>query len=158
MIIECKLLNPPIWFLFTNVLPCHRWISEDGKISENECLQEREPAPDLASNSQHRYPLIIDTRSASMDAHIDELHTENRLEDGVTGKLIKRESSLTYLIPEYYLTWNMVAIFLQILDHAGLTIWERVIMKYPTKLKKLKIISGISWSKNSKERKNLYLR
>lgn len=48
-IIGCKLLNQLIWFLFTNVLPSLRWISEDGEISENECLQEGEPVPDLAT-------------------------------------------------------------------------------------------------------------
>ena len=48
-IIGRKLLNPPTWFLFTNVLPPLRWISEDGEISENECLQEGEPVPDLAT-------------------------------------------------------------------------------------------------------------
>lgn len=81
---------------------------------------------------------------------VNELQTGKLVENGVAGTLIRKEKLLGLLDSRILSYLKYGGHFFQVLDHAGLTIWKRAIMKYPTKFKKLKSTSGLSWSRNSK--------
>lgn len=104
----------------------------------------------LTANAVIHFSLIQHLHRQTLN--VNELQTGKPVENCVTGTtVIERKSSLTYSIPEYYLTWDTVVISLHVRDHEEWTTWERAMAKYLEKSEKLKSILGLYWPRNSKK-------